>query len=111
MQAIFISYIDCYYRTLPVKLVLILFVSSLTGPRYIPLLLGSGVMESVQEIRNTPFNGVSELAQMLINTVTDFQSSRKWIMSIAVKHALIMFCHKLRGYQEIVYFSVNVKMG
>lgn len=48
-----------------------------TGTRYIPLLLDSGIMESVQELGKTPLNGVSELAQKLINTVADFKSSVK----------------------------------
>ena len=48
-----------------------------TGPRYIPLLVESGVIESVQEICKTPHNGVNELAQKLINTVTTFQSGGK----------------------------------
>ena len=48
-----------------------------TGPRYIPLLVESGVIESVQEICKTPYNGVNELAQKLINTVTTFQSGGK----------------------------------
>lgn len=45
-----------------------------TGPRYIPLLVESGVIESVQEICKTRYNDVNELAQKLINTVTTFQS-------------------------------------
>ena len=48
-----------------------------TGTRYIPLLLDSGIMESIQELCKTPLNGVSELAQKLINTVADFKSSVK----------------------------------
>lgn len=52
-------------------------VCSRNGPRYVPLLVESGVMKSVQEICITPFNRVNELAQKLINTVKDFQSSRK----------------------------------
>ncbi|KAL9951589.1 hypothetical protein ACROYT_G044273 [Oculina patagonica] len=52
-------------------------VCSRNGPRYIPLVVDSGIMKSVQEIWKTSFNGVSELAQKLISTVTNFQSSGK----------------------------------
>ena len=48
-----------------------------TGRRYVPLLVESGITKSVQEIRTSPFNGVNELAQKLINTVKDFQSSTR----------------------------------
>lgn len=79
--------ITCY-SILPDKLAFILLLCSFqTGPRYVPLLVESGVMKSVQEICITPFNGVNELAQKLINTVKDFQSSRKWIFSSAFKQS------------------------
>jgi len=48
-----------------------------TAKRYIPLLLDESIMENVQTMVDHSHDGVSKLAQKLVNAVKDFPSTGK----------------------------------
>ena len=52
-----------------------------SGKHHAPLLFDVGILDIVQNVLQTSHNGVRELAQKLLNTVANFESSQKKIKS------------------------------